>query len=55
MTGKKFKLIVAHCKVGGRSAQAVAFLKNAGFKKIKNLVGGIDAWAAKIDKTMPRY
>jgi len=47
--------IVAHCKVGGRSAHAAAFLKKAGFKKVKNLIGGIDAWAAKIDRTMPRY
>ncbi len=47
--------IVAHCKVGGRSAQAVAFLKKAGFKKVKNLVGGINAWAEKIDKSMPKY
>ena len=47
--------IVAYCKVGGRSARAVDFLRKAGFKKVKNLVGGIDAWAQKIDKTMPRY
>lgn len=47
--------IVAYCKVGGRSAKAVEFLKNSGFKKTKNLVGGIDAWAQKIDRNMPRY
>jgi len=47
--------IVAYCKVGGRSAKAVDFLHKAGFKKVKNLIGGIDAWAQKIDKTMPRY
>lgn len=47
--------IVAHCKTGGRSAQAVEFLKQVGFKKIRNLVGGIDAWAQKIDPSMPRY
>ncbi len=47
--------IVAYCKVGGRSARAVDFLRKAGFKKVKNLVGGINAWAEKIDKTMPRY
>ncbi len=47
--------IVAHCKVGGRSAQAVSFLKKAGFKKVKNLVGGINAWAERIDKSMPKY
>ena len=47
--------IVAYCKVGGRSARAVDFLRTAGFKKVKNLVGGIDAWAQRIDKNMPRY
>ena len=47
--------IVAYCKVGGRSARAVDFLRKAGFKKVKNLVGGIDVWAQRIDKSMPRY
>ncbi len=47
--------IVAHCKMGGRSAKAVQFLKQTGFKKVKNLAGGVDAWAEKIDKSMPRY
>ncbi len=47
--------IIVHCKLGGRSAKAVDILRNAGFERVKNLVGGIDAWAQKIDKTMPRY
>ena len=47
--------IVVHCKVGGRSRQAVEFMKQAGFRKVKNLVGGIDEWAEKIDPRMPRY
>lgn len=47
--------IVAHCKTGGRSARAVEFLKQVGFKKVKNLIGGIDAWAQRIDETIPRY
>src|SRR5439155_25673354 len=33
--------IVAHCKMGGRSAKAVDFLRQAGFKKVRNLAGGI--------------
>jgi len=49
------KEIVVHCKVGGRSRQAVEFMKQAGFRKVKNLVGGIDEWAEVIDPTMPRY
>ena len=47
--------IVAHCKVGGRSAKAVNFLRRSGFKKVYNLTGGINAWAEKVDPTMPKY
>ena len=47
--------IVLYCKVGQRSAQAMNFLKEAGFKKVRNLKGGIDAWAEKVDLEMPRY
>jgi adenylyltransferase/sulfurtransferase len=47
--------IVAHCKMGGRSAKAVAFLKQAGFTKVSNLTGGITAWAERIDTKMPKY
>ena len=47
--------IVAHCRTGGRSATAVRLLHNAGFRKIKNLKGGILAWATQVDPTVPRY
>ena len=47
--------IVAHCKMGGRSAKAVDFLRQAGFTKVKNLQGGINAWAEKVDPRMPKY
>jgi len=47
--------IIAHCKMGGRSAKAVNFLRRAGFKKVYNLTGGITAWAEKIDTSMPKY
>ena len=47
--------IVVHCKLGVRSAKAVDFLSQAGFKKLKNLTGGIDAWAQFVDSRMPRY
>jgi len=46
--------IVAHCKMGGRSAKAVALLRQNGFKA-RNLAGGILAWADRVDKTMPKY
>jgi molybdopterin/thiamine biosynthesis adenylyltransferase/rhodanese-related sulfurtransferase/molybdopterin converting factor small subunit len=47
--------IVVHCKMGGRSAKAYELLKQAGFKKIKNLKGGITAWADQVDRSMPKY
>ena len=47
--------IVAHCKMGGRSAKAVQYLREAGFKKVHNLTGGIIAWADRIDPKMPKY
>ena len=47
--------IVAHCRSGKRSADAVAFLKQAGFKKIWNLKGGILAWSDEVDPKVPKY
>jgi len=47
--------IVTHCKMGGRSAKAVAFLQQSGFKKVSNLTGGINAWAERVDPKMPKY
>jgi adenylyltransferase/sulfurtransferase len=47
--------MVVHCKSGMRSAKAVALLKEQGFRKLKNLKGGIQAWAEKVDPTMPKY
>lgn len=49
------KEIVVHCKMGGRSAKAATFLRQHGFKKVKNLLGGIDAWVEKVDPGLPRY
>ena len=47
--------IVAMCKMGMRSADAVMFLLQQGFTNVKNLVGGIDAWSVEIDHSVPRY
>jgi len=47
--------IVVHCKMGGRSRQAVELLKSAGFRRVKNLVGGIDKWSKDIDSSIPQY
>jgi sulfur-carrier protein adenylyltransferase/sulfurtransferase len=47
--------IVAHCKMGGRSAKAVDFLRQAGFRKVYNLRGGILSWSTEVDPSVPRY
>jgi molybdopterin/thiamine biosynthesis adenylyltransferase/rhodanese-related sulfurtransferase len=47
--------IVVYCHSGVRSGHAVQFLKQLGFRKVKNLLGGIDEWAEVIDPEMPRY
>jgi adenylyltransferase/sulfurtransferase len=47
--------IVVHCKSGARSAKAVDFLRQSGFKRASNLTGGILAWAEKIDPSFPKY
>jgi len=49
------KEIVAHCRSGKRSADAVQFLQKAGFRKIWNLKGGILAWSDEVDPTIPKY
>ncbi len=43
---RKTQEIIVHCKAGGRSAQAKAFLTSQGFTNVRNLVGGIQAYQA---------
>jgi adenylyltransferase/sulfurtransferase len=47
--------IVLFCKAGTRSARALEVLASAGFRKIKNLKGGINAWARDVDPSLPIY
>src|SRR5213080_3781104 len=47
--------IVAHCRSGKRSAEAVDFLRKAGFRKVLNLKGGILAWSDEVDPSLPKY
>lgn len=47
--------IVVYCRSGMRSRNAQLFLQDKGFKRIRNLSGGILDWAAKIDTSIPRY
>ena len=47
--------MVVFCKAGTRSARALELLASAGFKKVKNLKGGINAWAREVDQNLPLY
>lgn len=47
--------IVAYCHIGIRSTGAVSLLRENGFTNVRNLQGGIDAWAVQVDPKMPRY
>lgn len=47
--------IVLHCKSGIRSARALKLLNEAGFSKLNNVAGGIEAWADEIDRSVAKY
>jgi molybdopterin/thiamine biosynthesis adenylyltransferase/rhodanese-related sulfurtransferase len=47
--------LVIFCKAGTRSTRALEILASAGFKKVKNLKGGINAWAIDVDPSLPIY
>ena len=48
--------IVVYCHQGVRSAAVAQYLhEQHGFKNVKNLAGGLDAWARSVDPTMRRY
>ncbi|MCS6993539.1 MAG: molybdopterin-synthase adenylyltransferase MoeB [Anaerolineales bacterium] len=47
--------MVVLCKAGTRSARALELLVSAGFRRVKNLKGGINAWAREVDQNLPVY
>ncbi len=47
--------IVCLCHHGMRSADATGFLLQSGFPNVKNIEGGINAWSALVDPSVPRY
>ena len=47
--------IIVYCRSGARSGRAVQFLQSHGFEKATNLKGGILAWSAEIDPSLPTY
>ncbi len=51
----KDTMMVFHCHHGGRSQQAAEHFRERGFTNVYNLAGGIDAWSAEVDSSVPRY
>ena len=49
------KDVVAICHHGGRSQQVALFLEKAGYSKVHNLAGGVDAWSRTVDPSVPLY
>lgn len=47
--------IVVYCHAGVRSHHAAHIMRRKGFRKVRNLTGGITAWALDVDRSMPRY
>ncbi len=47
--------LVIMCHHGSRSAQVCAALSRAGFERLTNMTGGIDAWSTEVDPSVPRY
>lgn len=47
--------IVTYCHVGERSIDACLVLWEAGFRKVRSMTGGIEAWSELVDPTVPRY
>lgn len=51
----KDRPVYCFCKMGGRSAMVIEFLKDRGYTRLVNVAGGIEAWAREIDPAVPRY
>ncbi len=47
--------VLVQCHHGGRSLRVTQFLRSKGYTKVSNVMGGIEAWSLKIDKTVARY
>jgi len=47
--------VIVMCHHGQRSERAATMLRARGFKNVKNLIGGIDAWSTEVDPSVARY
>jgi molybdopterin/thiamine biosynthesis adenylyltransferase/rhodanese-related sulfurtransferase len=52
---KRDEDLVLYCKAGGRSRQALEFLRGQGFTRLQNLAGGINRWSRDVDPSVPQY
>jgi len=51
----KDKRIIVYCHHGMRSELVADWLRSQGFPSVQNMTGGVDAWAIRIDTSLPRY
>ncbi len=51
----KQRLILFLCHHGFRSRAAAEYFQQQGFEQVRNVTGGIDAWALEVDKSLARY
>lgn len=49
------RLLIFYCHHGGRSRAAAEYFQQQGFRNVRNMTGGIDAWALDIDPSIARY
>ncbi len=46
---------IVYCHHGDRSVDGCLLLWEAGFRKVRSLTGGIEAWSELVDPGVPRY
>jgi adenylyltransferase/sulfurtransferase len=49
------KKLIAHCKMGGRSAKALGIIEDVAGISGTNVKGGIRAWSEEVDSSVPSY
>lgn len=55
LAGREHEAIIVHCHHGMRSLRVAAWLRERGFSKAQSMHGGIDAWTAEVDPSVPAY
>lgn len=55
LAGREQEAIIVHCHHGMRSLRVAAWLREQGFIRAQSMHGGIDAWSAEIDPSVPTY